>query len=113
MSEATKETPTPAASESTPMAHGPGTSATYTADSFALIEGMDHIRKNPSMYIGGTDEKGLHHLVWELVDNSIDEAMAGHCKNIHVVLHADGAMTVADDGRGIPVDIHKGSGKPA
>jgi DNA gyrase subunit B len=89
------------------------TPADYTADSFSVLEGMAHIRKNPSMYIGGADEKGLHHLVWELVDNSIDEAMAGHCRNIHVAIHADGSVTVADDGRGIPVDINKATGKPA
>jgi len=95
------------------MAPAPAPVTDYTADSFSVLEGIAHIRKNPGMYLGSADEKGLHHLVWELIDNSIDEAMAGYCRNVEVHVGADGSVSVADDGRGIPVDINRATGKPA
>src|SRR5574341_45095 len=85
----------------------------YGADKFQLLEGLEPVRKRPAMYIGGTGPEGLHHLVWEVVDNSVDEALAGACTRIDVTVHSDGSITVADDGRGIPVDIHPGTGLPA
>jgi DNA gyrase subunit B len=91
-----------------PIANGtlPRGTADYNSESVQVLRDAAHIRQNPGMYIGDTSTKGLHHLVYELVHNSVDEALAGFCHNIHVIIHLDGSLSVADDGRGIPVDVH-------
>ena len=83
----------------------------YSSEKITVLKGLEAVRKRPAMYIGDVGKKGLHHLVWEVVDNSIDESMAGHCDTITVVVEKNGSITVEDNGRGIPVDINKKEGK--
>src|ERR1700688_3579655 len=94
-----------------PAAKGPGHK--YDATSIKVLGGLEAVRKRPAMYIGSTGEMGLHHLDWEVVDNSVDEAMAGSADEINVLVHDDNSVTVIDNGRGIPVDMHATEKKPA
>jgi len=85
----------------------------YTAEAIKAVSGLEHVRLRPAMYIGDVGERGLHHLIWEILDNAVDEAVAGYARNIFLTIHLDNSVTVEDDGRGIPVDIHPETGKPA
>src|SRR6266508_5488802 len=85
----------------------------YSAKNIEVLEGLEAVRRRPGMYIGSTDQRGLHHLIYEIVDNSIDEAMAGFCDRIEIVIMADGSVRVTDNGRGIPIDTHQRTGKSA
>ncbi len=93
--------------------NGAAAAADYTAKGIQVLKGLEAVRKRPAMYIGDTGQRGLHHLVYEVVDNSIDEAMAGYCDEIRVTIGEGDIITVVDNGRGIPVDMHKTEGKPA
>ena len=107
------DTPTSAPSP-TPKKKKSSVSSSYTARDITVLEGLEPVRKRPGMYIGGTGAPGLHHLVWEIVDNAVDEVINGHANTIGVTLHRDGrTVTVTDNGRGIPVDIHPQHGKSA
>ncbi|MBW7894164.1 MAG: DNA topoisomerase (ATP-hydrolyzing) subunit B [Opitutaceae bacterium] len=102
----------PDASDSDTPAQNPATTHAYNADQLGQLKGLEAVRKKPGMYIGGTDERALHHCVSEVLDNSVDEHLAGHCSRIEVNIHVDGSISIRDNGRGIPVDLNKESGLP-
>ena len=87
--------------------------AEYTAKDIQVLEGLEAVRVRPGMYIGSTDQRGLHHLIYEILDNAVDEAMAGYCTTVGITIDTDGVITVSDNGRGIPIDIHPTTGKTA